>query len=101
MALLGAFLGVDLIFHPGGLNVVDLNLVPARFRAIFVKDVAEFSRMVLVHFCHGLHDILVITSASAELNFHLVRSVWGANRQCFRLTLLCEHSAHILKIGIY
>jgi len=101
VALLGAFLGVDLIFHTGGLSVVDLNLVVARFGAIFVKDVAEFSRMVLVHFCHSLYDILVIASASAELDFHLVRSVLGANLKCFRFALLCEHSAHILKIGIY
>lgn len=56
-------------------GVEDGALKIAGNASILVENVAELSRMELVNFCHDLVGIFEIASATAVLDFHLVRCV--------------------------
>ena len=75
IALIGGFLGVNNLSVSSVFGVEDGALKIAGNASILVENVAELSRMELVNFCHDLVGIFEIASATAVLNFHLVRCV--------------------------
>ena len=75
VALIGGFLGMDSLSVSSVFGAVDGALKVTGNASILVENVAELSRMELVNFCHDLVGIFEIASATAVLNFHLVRCV--------------------------
>ena len=75
VALIGGFLSVNNLSVSSVFGVVDGALKVAGNASILIENVTELSRMELVNFCHDLVGIFEIASATAVLDFHLVRCV--------------------------
>ena len=75
VALIGGFLSVNNLSVSSVFCVVDGALKVAGNASILIENVTELSRMELVNFCHDLVGIFEIASATAVLDFHLVRCV--------------------------